>query len=416
MIVKRTAIILLYISIFLMLAPPSLHLPQNMVEIGPVNFYYFELPLLCSYLLAFFILIKERRVYGKRALVVYGLFIAIAVIGFIGALLHVNTSYTTVLLDLRPIVYWLSGIIVAIAGGRYIKLKTLSWVVIAGLAAEFILAIILASGVTSLKGPQEFRLTGRSGWFILFVASIPLMMFTHREKLKKVGKYSILPTAAVTGLLLVNVVMVKNRTTWVMLFILAVIWIMFFSPFRRKVKSIIFIPIMLILVWQGFQYIPETRQAFQSLPVKQFTNRLSKEGIVGAWKGVREVIYKSNIRDFKKHPVFGNGFGHEMYFDFTNYGRPRDRISTSSDNSFMTVLVKTGIIGLVLFIFAIYKIYRTMGKSLERIEDSDEWLYLKAMVFAFPFFIITALNIAILFSYPEVIIFSLFLSKSDQVH
>ena len=416
MIVKRTAIILLYVSIFLMLAPPSLRLPQNMLEIGPVILYYFELPLILSYLLAFFILIKEKRVYGKRTFVVYGFFTAIAVIGFVGALLYAKTSYTTVLLDCRPIVYWLSGIIVAIAGGRYIKLKTLSWVVIAGLAAEFLLAIILTTYVTSLRDPYEFRMPGRSGWLILFVASIPLMMFTHREKLKKVGKYSILPTAAVTGLLLVNVVMVKNRTTWVVLFILAVIWLVFYAPFSRNVKVVLLIPVILVVAWQGLQYVPVTRRAVRALPVKQFTSRLSRESLGTIWRCNREVIYKSNVRDFKKRPVFGNGFGHEMYFDFSNYCKNPDRASTSSDNSYMNVLVKTGIAGLVCFAIALFLIYSRMRKALSQTKPVEEWLYLQSMVFAFPFFLLMGLNIAILFSYPEVIIFSLFLSKSDQVH
>jgi len=413
---KRITVLLLYISVFLLLVKPRLNIPQSMIEIGPVNIYYFEFPLLCSYILAFIIFLINRNIYGKSLYLVYGLFIAIAIIGFISAFFYATVSYVTVLKDFRPIVYWLAGINLAIVGHKYFRLKTLTWVIITGLLVEFVFGFLLSKAFKSIAKPSEFRMLVESAWLILFVVSVLLMKVTHREELKRAGKYRILPIAIAVGLLLTDIVLWKNRTTWFMLFILVVIWLIFFALFSRKAKYLMFIPIILILIWQGLQYIPMTRQAFRSLPVKIYTQRLSKERIVGAWKGVREVIYKSNVQDFKKHPVFGNGFGHEMYFDFTNYGRDKDRISTSSDNCYMTVLVKTGIAGLLLFLFAIYMIYKTMREALKNTEGSEDWIYLRAMVFAFPFFVITALNIAIFYPFPEAVIFSLFFAKSELIY
>jgi len=101
-----------------------------------------------------------------------------------------------------------------------------------------------------------------------------------------------------------------------------------------------------------------------------------------------------------------------MYYDYTSYGEKQDRVVGGTDNSFVWVAIKTGVVGLVLFMIFIYKVYFCMKRCLSNMEFSEEWLYLKSMVFVFPFFVLYSLNSSILYGYPEVMIFSLFFAKA----
>jgi O-antigen ligase len=146
-----------------------------------------------------------------------------------------------------------------------------------------------------------------------------------------------------------------------------------------------------------------------------FYNTLSEEGLKDAWEGNREDIYRSNLVDFQKHPLFGNGFGHQMHFDAED-SNAEGKDESKVDNSFMNLLIKTGSVGLIIFLFIVLNIYFTMKKTLNCIEDKEDWIYLRAMLFVFPFFVLISLNISILYGYPEVIIFSLFFAKASMMY
>jgi len=412
----KITIAFLYITVFLMLASPSMNLPQNMIEFGPVHIYLFEFPLILTYALSFAILLSRMRFVGRKAFHIYGLFILIALIGFIGAAMYATVAFQTVLKDLRYIFYWLAGVIVVFVGHKQLRLKTLSWVIAAGLLTQISIGIILVKIDPSILSLHGFRLPGRSGWLSIFFVSLLFMMITYKKRLSAIGKYKIVPIMVILVPLLTHVLLGQNRTTWIALFLMTLYWVVFYARFAAKIKFSIGAGIVVLVIAVAFQVMPYHESFKYYLGQRLFQSTLSEQGIRGTWEGKREAIYKSNLRDFQKHPIFGNGFGHQLYFDFTSYGIVKeDKEQSGTDNSFMNVLLKTGLAGFILFCLILYKMFSVMKNRLAVMEFSEEWIYLKAMVFAFPFFVLISLNISILYGYPEVMIFSLFFAKAALI-
>lgn len=410
--INRITVIVLYSSIYVLLIFPSINLSQNMLEIGSMHIYFFEIPLLLAYVLSFLTFLMRRRSIRKDIFEVYGLFLLIGFIGFIGAAMYATVAPQTILKDFRPILYWLTGIILFFAGHRHLRLKTLSWVVAIGLLTQFLTGFLIVRMDPSILYLHGFRLPGRSGWLTLFFVALLLMMITHRRRLLGIGKYKVTSLVIALIPLLTYVILGQNRTTWIALFFMLAWWFFLYTRFADKQKFIVLSVVLVIIIWQGLQFAPYARNTPFYLYRRLFFGILSKEGIKAAWEGNREVIYKSNLRDFRKRPILGNGFGHQFYYDFTDYGKKEDKAMSGTDNSFMNVLVKTGLVGLIFFVIALYKMGHTIRKTLARMEFSEEWLCLKAMVFVFPFLILISLNVSILYGYPEVMIFSLFFVKA----
>lgn len=412
--INKLTIVLIYITIFVLLASPSMNLPQNMLEFGIVHIYLFEFPLLAAFALSFIVFLARRQFsIGKNIFNIYGLFFFIAIIGFIGSTIYATVESQTILKDFRNILYWLAGVVLILVGHKYLRLKTLSWVVVAGLLAQFFMSLVMVQADPSILFLNGFRLPGRSGWLTLFFVALVFMMMTYRSRLLAIGKYKIIPITIILVLLLTHVLLSQNRTTWMALSLMTLYWAIFYASFTGKIKFSLVAGIIILLFAIGLQIMPYGDSIKQYLYQRLSYSTLSEEGIKDTWEGNREVIYKSNLADFQKRPIFGNGFGHQMYFDFSSYGIGKEDTSQpGSDNSFINVLVQTGLVGFIIFTLILCKVYFTMKKTLIVTKDCEEWIYLKSMLFVFPFFVLISLNISILYGYPEVIIFSLFFSKA----
>lgn len=410
MFVNRIIVILLYVSIYVLLVFPVLE--QGMFEIGSLHIYFFEIPLVLAYILSVLTLLLQTKPMNRGIYRVYFLFIPIVFIGFFGAAIHAKVGAATILKDLRPILYWLPGMALAFVGHRHLRLKTLSWVVVAGLLTQFSVALLMVSMDPSLLFLHGFRLPGRSGYLTLFFVALFLMMMTHKKSLLSIRQYKITPIAIIVIPLLMQVILGQNRTTWIGLFLVLAWWLALHTTFANKLKFVFLSPILLLIIWQALQFIPYSSDIGHYLHTRLFVSTLSEEGVKSTWEGNRSVIYESNLNDFRQKPILGHGFGKQFYFAFAEYGEKEDKEISGCDNSFMTVLVKTGLAGLIFFIVAIYKMYSIMKTATSRINFSEEWLYLKSMIFVFPFYILISLNINILYGYPEVMIFSLFFAKA----
>jgi O-antigen ligase len=393
-----------------MLVSPQMNLSQNMIEWGPVHIYLFEIPLILAYVLSILLLPSARDPAGVATYKIYSLFIPIVLIGFIGSIMYVSAAPQTVIKEIRPAMYWLSGIILTFLGHRHLRLKTLSYVVAAGIITQFLASFLVVKLGWSII--EQGRLLGRSEWFTPFFVILLATMITYKKNLLAIRKYNITPVVLILIPLLMGVLLCQTRTVWIVL-ALVLAWLLFFKIAGiNNVKFLFLILVAVFAVWQLAQFVPFFGDIKDSLAERFFEGTISSDGMKATWEGNREIIYTNCLSDFKKHPIMGNGFAHEVYFDSSSYREgAEDRSSAYIDNSFLEILVKTGLAGLAFFIMAIYQMYSVMRKALVRMEFSEELPYLKTMVLVFPFFILMSLNISILYGYPEVMIFSLFFAK-----
>jgi len=413
--INKFAVVLLYATIFVLLVSPNINLSQNMIEIGPLNIYLFEFPLLCAFVVSFVVfLLRKPFSIGKNIFGTYSLFFVIAIIGIIGASMYSTVGIEMILKDCRDILYWSSGVIIIFVGHKYLKLKTLVRVVACGLLSQMLAALVMVKSDPSILLLHRFRFPGRTGWFTLFFVALFFMMITYRKRLLVNGRYQIAHVMIILVPLLVHILLSQNRTTWIVLFLMTSYWLIFYTNFVSKIRFSIMVVIIILLITVGFQITPHDDAIEQYLYKRIFHGTLSEEGVKDVWEGNRELIYRSNLSDFQKHPIFGNGFGYQMYFD-TSDPKKEDKSVSKVDNSFVNVLIKTGLAGLIIFIVILYNMYLTIKKTLNFIEDSEDWIYLKAMLFVSPFFVLISLNISILYGYPEVIIFSLFFAKTSMM-
>lgn len=397
-----------------MLASPSMNMDENMIKLGSINIYPFEISLLAAFAVSFLAFLAGSRqvIISKNILSVYFLFCSIGVIGFIGAIMYATVEVQTILKDFRQILYWLAGVVIIFSGHKHLRLKTLSWVIAAGLLMQICMGVILVIMDPSILYLNGFRFPISSGWLTLYFVAIFITVITYKKALLRIQKYNIVPITILLIPLLTSVLLAQNRTTWIAFFLMILSFLIFYGKFADKIKLLGVTVVFLMVITIALQIIPYGESFKNYLGQRLFESTLSGEGIRDSYEGNREVIYKSNLKDFLSHPIIGNGFGHQLYFDFSSYGKVEDREQSSSDNSFVNVVLKTGLIGLSFFLFILLKIYSEMKHKLAVMVLSEEWIYLKAMLFVFPFFALIALNISIFYGYPEVMIFSLFFAKA----
>jgi len=404
----KIIIFLLYLSILLFLSLPKLDI--GLIEIGSINIYIFEIPLAISLIFSIFYFLVEKLTFNKKESAVgriylysYGPLLIIGVIGSFSS----QENISTILSSLRPIIYWLTGLIVILIGQNNIKLKSLFWIVILGLLLQFITGTIytILFNDTSLEG----RFAGRSGFMVLIAISALLIAAMGRKRLGlsiENREYFILKSS--TMILLIFILLIQNRTVWI-----AVFFLISYFAFKEKnsmlISKIIIMAVILLIslgILSTIGLIPSN--VLSNLENRLLKDTLSTEGAELAMLS-RSLQYEAAYQNFVASPIFGHGFGHIL--NFVNVWDP-DIFTRSSgmDNSYINIVHKFGIVGLVMFVFFLYKIFFTIKRGMKSVKKKD-LLYLLAFFNSFPLFCLISLNIDVFYTYPEVIITSLFSAK-----
>jgi len=101
--------------------------------------------------------------------------------------------------------------------------------------------------------------------------------------------------------------------------------------------------------------------------------------------GSRYELLKPLIRKYMEKPVFGSGFGTTVSYRTLD---PRTKTANGGmyttyafEWGFLDILVKTGLIGLVAYLFLIWKIFKTGNSSLSKISDTSYRLTVISILF-----------------------------------
>jgi len=408
--INRIVIVLLYLCILSFLALPSLKI--GLIEVGAINIYIFEIPLVISFLIAVLLFIKNNKLFNKQDYAVVRIyaysFIPLILIGIVGAI-NSEARIATILSSTRPILYWLSGPIVVLSGHNNLKSKTLFWVITAGVLLQFIFGVIYLhyGGEASLVDSDRF--TGRSGFLLLIIISALFVNTTKSADMNYIftyKEYMVIVSSVIV--ISVFVMLMQNRTTWIVI----ALEVGYIVIKERKLVIISKILMLCMLVVLSFILLYKTgliqREMAGNIDKRFYEETISLDGAVSTMF-VRSYIYGSAYNDFLERPILGHGFGHIM--SFVNFSDPKNITEQSGmDNSFINITHKFGIVGLIIFLSFLFKILYSLKHKLQRVMTEDAF-YIKAFYIAFPFICLASLNIDILYNYPEVIIISTFTSK-----
>jgi hypothetical protein len=413
---NKLSIYLLHLTILLILMLPIQKL--GLVDFGGINVYIYEFPLLASYTAAALIpLFGNGRIDAARHKSLKFLllpFLFLVVIGMLGAISNSTVRIATLVADFRPILYWLSGIIIVFAGHRHLKVKTIFWLLTIGLVIQFIFAIVTMMYYPELLVGSGFRLPGHSSYLVLIPLSAYILMKSRNGNVAIQNRLELFILQLSLMLILIYVTMTQNRTTWVAVVLLVAILVIKSFDFH-SVLAITKVFGLLALLLFGLFYvkiIPDTAKIY--LETRLFESTFSEEGVNSTWEGNRDKIYQSNLSDFKKKPLLGHGFGYIFSFQTVYQGEEQVREVSGLDNSWMTILVKFGIVGLIAFCNFIFSSYGFLRRSM-MVAPTEVTLYYKAIYSAFPVLCLVGLNIDILYGYAEVVILSLIITKAVLV-
>lgn len=405
----KIATFLLYLCILLLLSLPKLDI--GLIEIGSINVYIFEIPLILSLYIALLSFLQKKRTINEQEFFVVCLyaytFVPLVLIGILGAI-DSHSSITTIIAGTRPIVYWLSGLIVILVGHEHVKLKTLFWIVTIGLLLQFINGTIYTTFFSNDILASSGRLAGRSGFMALMVVSALLLASRNIKDLRfSMGKqeYRFLVVSVIV--LLLFIIFVQNRTIWIAL-LLTMFYFMLKEGKAMPILKVVMIGILLLMAIGALDYFGAISGGIVNNVEKRVMQQtLSIEGVQMAMVG-RSLIFEAANQDFFASPVFGHGFDHGI--SFVNIWMPEELIEVSGiDNSFINITHKFGLVGLLIFIVFLFKIFHSLRYRLSSMKNCDN-IYLRSFCYAFPVICLISLNIDALYSYPEVIIVSIYSS------
>lgn len=125
---------------------------------------------------------------------------------------------------------------------------------------------------------------------------------------------------------------------------------------RKKAKKFFFIILLVILAFVIFSLIQRVSADFAAL--ERITGMFGGDGDTG-----RENLRTMALQSFSESPILGYGFG-SVFFAIGDY----------SHNIFTDIMVETGIVGLLVFLYILFKAGKSMIKSSNETIIDYLWL------------------------------------------
>ncbi|MDO9464874.1 MAG: O-antigen ligase family protein [bacterium] len=206
------------------------------------------------------------------------------------------------------------------------------------------------------RATGAFGSYSRSAMYCILVIPLILIVFFHTKN--KYIKLGLVLSALLTGILLV---LTFTRGPWVILF--GTLLMLLFKK-SKKMLTAFLAALLLLAIFCG----PVTERI-------KFTFEV-KEGINRALSG-RLTLWHNSLQIIKKHPVLGVGYGpnifRKMYLhpEYKFYlTDPHGNFQQSdAHNLYLQILIETGIVGLLAFMYLLARYAKCAYKSYVHTED-----------------------------------------------
>ncbi len=252
------------------------------------------------------------------------------------------------------------------------------------------LALVMQSMMTHFLG----RIAFQNDFY--FVFAFPLLIFIFRFTRKRHTKIIVLLVAV---LFIAKVIISMSRTLSVLV-VLSSMFSVFasnekvniFSNFFKNSKKMIFLTIiatiLLVSVKIVLTYVFKYNfDAFLSTYLGRFTN-YNTNAFEAAQIMPRKIMFLTGFREALSSAVFGHGYGY--LFEIKGWDVPISFI----DSSWITIMIRMGIIGLLIILTIIIKYSRFLSISLRNLNfriDPQLYIYIRSLQIGGGFFLIISL-------------------------
>jgi len=194
-----------------------------------------------------------------------------------------------------------------------------------------------------------------------------------------------------TVIWVIGIVGSMMRHLWIGLVITIITIYFFISKEKRKifqekifkyVLATIFIIMITLFISLIAPYYTQTSKVTDGV-VSSIEERVGSFSNVGGDESFfwRELVWKKVIKDYTQTPIWGLGFGKEIFVETDNY---RDFVEVRNiHNSWLTLFVQ---VGPIIFLFFIFFLFKSIKKIFK--EKSNDWLSVALIILTVNYFVI----------------------------
>lgn len=370
------------------------------VAISPAPMNIFMGFLIASFLVTRYL--RKERPFGKTAINLALLLFFLATILSIFNSVSLRDSFKGGILRLLQYIFivfalaesvkdrkHLKRIIFSIAAGLILVSLDSVWQVVTG--HDFIRGYAPVVNIGLVRATASFKDSNNLGIYLSAFAPL-LLGLTAYYYFKRKGKILFI---FVSGLTLAAILLTYSRPT-----LLAVYLALFFLGIVRKDKVLITILIIFVLIAPFIA--PKS--------VKDWVKQVDYNPIRFMCNDDRIAIYRNSLNMIRHHPIIGVGANTFMKNYKTYKENPEYRNVVTSDtlyahNNFLHLAGETGFIGLAIFIWLLYKLFRESWNIFSSLNDEYLKLVALSLISCLASFLINGLTESSLFHSRVAIIF-----------
>ncbi len=220
---------------------------------------------------------------------------------------------------------------------------------------------------------------------LIFMALFVIFIFQYNYlKTNKKDFYFILSSLII---FFTTVLISFSRSFWVGLFIMAIIFLFYFIFYAKKnyklykilfLNSLVIVSLSFVLIFTIINFpIPSKKLLDPSLLLKNRIKEQNEPAVSSRWS-LLPVLLKYNLQK----PIIGFGFGKEITYQskdprILNKNNPQGWYTTYAfEWGYLDILLKIGLIGLLSFLFLIYKIIYQGFLLYKQTKENTKFVYL----------------------------------------
>jgi O-antigen ligase len=336
----------------------------------PLDFKFYEGLLVVIFCLAGVSWLNDRRrIWGRTQLdrPILALLLVVAGSVFLG--LFYGQNVWQILRDVRfPLYYGMFFVVTAFFDyGRSRSFLTLVVVSASIVGVEYLVEFL---ETVDLSFVGNFYRVARTEGLLLPIGALVVVtsfLFDNSSLRKLLASIALVPI----GLALV---LTMGRAMWVcMLTGLAVlVWLVISDPRAtakrgRRILVLVLVPFLLIAGGHLFQRV--TGVGVEEMVVRRLQGAVRYSGGDQSIAG-RLIAYKAALDNIQQRPLLGGGHGATVsYMRADEYGSPYLFTSGKVDNLYLTLWMRMGVVGVVIFLWVFYRAVRMAYGLFKRTDD-----------------------------------------------
>lgn len=353
-----------------------------------LSYFYYILSLLVLFLnnyeLTFIIwlfiaFLTFKLKYSKQIFYIISCYSIIILISFLTEFLFYDNNLYNKVRDLTYLLKPILGLLIGYNISKEFKLNALQYAVKAGVILSFIHLLLVFFAILNHRTLSVSEIREHSGYFNDYEPFVLLLLFFSNSFQIRLTQKQKLTYILIVG---ISVFSYLSRTNFLQLILLFLAIKGYFILTARSIKVIsLTVIISLIGYFAIYNYNPKRKGSFvdeflykvKIIPIEAFKTKINKED----WKDFNDNFRSfENIKTFNQityggiQPILtGNGLGSTV--DIGRRMQTNDgtivRYYPALHNAFSTILLKSGIIGIIFYLLSIFTIFKKIKANSKEI-------------------------------------------------